>query len=165
MLSPEWPDKAVTTVNLTNKASTDMTSMMQESMVCTQCCDAWYQPELMQVSFSWGIPIFLLALQKSRADCEKHHTIVFMSLSHFAWIYFAWIDGDSCRWRQLVNRTEKRKKGIESTTGRFSDFSDFGWVIHATSSPAERLITILVCVDLLCSKRDYVLKVSKTRWG
>ena len=177
MLSREWPDKAVTTVNLTNKASTDMTSMMQESMVCTQCCDAWYQPELMQVSFSWGIPRFLM-LYKNHKPTAENITLLY-TCACLTWLESTLlesmetaVDEDS-----LSTAQKKEKRGLNrpragSPESRIElsmlhpllqrDWSPFWFVlicsaargIDATSSPAETVITILVCVDLLCSKRD-----------
>ena len=140
MLSPEWPDKAVTTVNLTNKASTDMTSMMQESMVCAQCCDAWYQPELMQVSFSWGIPSFLIALQKSQADCGKHHYCIYAVV--------ALCLNRLClnRWRQLSMKTacqphRKKKKG--------------DWIDHGPVQPPFAFRVNYPCYILSCRETDH----------
>ena len=53
---------------------------------------------------------------------------------------------------ESLSTAQKKKKAIEIEHGPVQ--RTVGRVIHATSSPAETVITILVCVDLLCSKRD-----------
>ena len=54
-----------------------------------------------------------------------------------------------------LSTAQKKKKAIEIDHGPVQP--SFGCRISgdATSSPAETVITILVCVDLLCSKRDF----------
>ena len=59
------------------------------------------------------------------------------------------VDEDS-----LSTAQKKEKRGLNRPRAGSAQFRISDRIIHATSSPAETVITILVCVDLLCSKRD-----------